>query len=90
MNGEEFHFTSLCDGNIGHDNKLNDFEAPLPHPVNCGEHYSMALDRVTFPYMMHNINRYENMMTFSLFQRFYKDEETDVVDWVNNVKSRLL
>ena len=87
MNGEEFSIYSVCNTNINHgNNKLNDFKSPLPIHLNTEEVYAMGLFDFTFPNLMHNINRDENMMKISFFQKFHKDQpETDVRANVQNI-----
>ena len=92
MNGEEFSIYSVCDSNINHgNNKLNDFKAPLPNHVNTEEVYAVSLFDLTYPNLMHNINRDENMMKISFFHKFHKDRpETDVVEKISGDNFRLL
>ena len=92
MNGEEFSIYSVCNTNINHgNNKLNDFKSPLPIHLNTEEVYAMGLFDFTFPNLMHNINRDENMMKISFFQKFHKDQpETDVMENISGDNFRLL
>ena len=92
MNGEEFNLVALCDTNIlpGRNNKLNDFTSPLPHAMEFGERYSMCLSDITLPNVMYNINRDDNMMTLSFFQKYDKKPETDIVYMYKGAQSRLL
>ena len=90
MSDNEYHIVSMCDSNIGTDNKLNDFTAPLPMALEFPEPYSVAVTDITFPNMMYNINTDGNMIGFAFYEKYYGDPAHDVVTRIGGDQCRLL
>lgn len=66
---DEHTIISVCNSDINPENRLNKFEAPLPHNIYFNEQYSIGVSEISFPNLMCNINNADNILALSFYNK---------------------